>query len=202
MSTKYFSVEATLPDGTVKADVPVMLRHMLEDRFALKFHHETRHVPGYELVVVKTSTGLTKSPPPDPKAPEHKGPTVEVGKDGIPRLMNKTGLAELWTGSNQSMKVEMRSRNQTMEQVAAHLSDKEKTPVKDATGLAGAYDFTLTYSPDLPPGSGGTEAPLPMEHSLLPEALEEQLGLKLRPVKDVAIDVVVVDSVNKAPTAN
>ena len=41
-----------------------------------------------------------------------------------------------------------------------------------------------------------------MEHPMLREALRQQLGLELRPVKNVPVDVVVVDSANKVPTEN
>jgi uncharacterized protein (TIGR03435 family) len=54
----------------------------------------------------------------------------------------------------------------------------------------------------LAPGAGGSEAPEPMDHPLLRDALQDQLGLKLQPVKDVAVDVVVIDSVNRVPTEN
>jgi uncharacterized protein (TIGR03435 family) len=34
-------------------DIPLMLQGMLEDRFQLKYHWETREQPGYDLVVTK-----------------------------------------------------------------------------------------------------------------------------------------------------
>jgi uncharacterized protein (TIGR03435 family) len=34
------------------------------------------------------------------------------------------------------------------------------------------------------------------------EAVEKQLGLKLAKVKDVPVDVIVIDRVDKVPTAN
>jgi uncharacterized protein (TIGR03435 family) len=49
-------------------------------------------------------------------------------------------------------------------------------------------------------GEGGAAAP--MDRPLLRDALKEQLGLRLQPVKDVSIDVVVVDSANREPTEN
>ena len=42
----------------------------------------------------------------------------------------------------------------------------------------------------------------PLAHPLLHEALKEQLGLELRTVKNVPVDVVVLDSANKEPTEN
>ncbi len=42
MWSAYFTINATLPEGATKADLPIMIQHLLEDRFDLKYHHETR----------------------------------------------------------------------------------------------------------------------------------------------------------------
>ena len=55
MQTTYFAINATIPEGATKADLPIMIQHLLEDRFALKYHHETRQMAGYELVVDRKS---------------------------------------------------------------------------------------------------------------------------------------------------
>ena len=60
MASTYFDVNATLPEGATKADPPPMLQHLLEDRFGLVFHHETRQVAGYELVVAKSGATARK----------------------------------------------------------------------------------------------------------------------------------------------
>jgi uncharacterized protein (TIGR03435 family) len=88
-----------------------------------------------------------------------------------------------------------------MEQVAGRLADKVRAPVVDATGLGGGYDFTLLYAPDLPSG-GGNEASTPMKYHPLTDALLEQLGLKLQAVKNVSVDVIVVDGAKREPTPN
>lgn len=203
MGNVYFTVNAVPPKGATKADLPVMLRHLLEERFGLKYHRETRQMSGYELVMVKPAPGLTKSPAPASQRPTVKGPPIETDKDGNITLSKNAGSTELWTGTDAGMKVEWRVRNETMEQVAGRLADKVSKPVIDATGLEGEYDFTLLYSPELPSRTaGGDEASAPMEHSLLLDALREQLGLELRPVKNVPVDVIVIDSANKEPTEN
>jgi uncharacterized protein (TIGR03435 family) len=109
-----------------------------------------------------------------------------------------------------------RGRNETMERLAGDLSDKVDALVVDATGLTGGYDYILTYTAEPttarggilgPSPTGGTPVPaagaeLPADHPLLREALLEQLGLKLEPVKNVTLDVIVIDSANKQPTEN
>jgi uncharacterized protein (TIGR03435 family) len=81
------------------------------------------------------------------------------------------------------------------------------TPVKDATGLDGSWDFSLNFSAvNLLPGnrfdpnaaSGSLE---PTGAVTLQEALQKQLGLKLDREKR-PLPVLVVDHVEERPTEN
>jgi uncharacterized protein (TIGR03435 family) len=90
--------------------------------------------------------------------------------------------------------------------------------VLDRTGLTGIYDFTLEYVGGtlFPAGSqmsavlsgqaGGVETPAdPVGGGggpTLAAALEKQLGLTLRKVKDVPVDMIVVDRADKIPADN
>jgi uncharacterized protein (TIGR03435 family) len=79
--------------------------------------------------------------------------------------------------------------------------------VTDATGLEGGYDYTVIFTDEFVYTPNGPEAvkdsaDAPLEHPLLHQALKEQLGLEVIPVKNVPIDVVVLDSANKQPTEN
>jgi uncharacterized protein (TIGR03435 family) len=204
MLSTYFSVNATIPAGATKADLPIMIQHLLEDRFALKYHHETRHVSGYELVVAKSGPKLTKSAGPAPDSSTPRGPMIEM-KNGIPQFSKDAASGQLYSG----ITAWWRGRNKTMQDLASDLSSRLNLPVRDATGLKGEYDYTLTYTPGeemyapgyVPPADGGGASTL-LEHPLLRDALREQLGLELRPVKNVSIDVVIVDSANNEPTEN
>jgi uncharacterized protein (TIGR03435 family) len=73
-------------------------------------------------------------------------------------------------------------------------------PVVDKTGIAGTFDFSLQWAPDesqfsrlgllvRPPAEGSNAAPLF-------EAIREQLGLKLEPVK-ASVEVLVIDHVER-----
>ena len=73
--------------------------------------------------------------------------------------------------------------------------------VVDETGLAGAFDFTLDLLPyilDQPPASPGRA--IDVESAYI-GALPAQLGLKLEP-KTAPLEVLVIDHVEKDPTAN
>jgi len=87
-----------------------------------------------------------------------------------------------------------------------------RVPVEDKTGLEGAYDFTLTFSPigllnagrgrggDGGPGAGGDVAD-PSGALSLPDAISRQLGLKLETRKR-PMPVLIIDSMQEKPTDN
>ncbi len=95
------------------------------------------------------------------------------------------------------------SRNTTMKLIAASLPSIGAVgrPVVDQTGLSGKYDFTLEWTPEstaLPPPGADTQ-PDSQGPTFL-EALQEQLGLKLKPTK-APVDVLVIDDIEK-PSPN
>jgi uncharacterized protein (TIGR03435 family) len=195
MDSTYFSVNATLPEGATKADLPIMIRHLLEDRFGLVSHDEMREMAGYELFVAKFSPRLVKSAG-TPDISVTKGSGVEM-KNRVAQLAKDAPSGQLFSGST----VIWRGRDRTMKKLAEDLADQLGEPVMDATGLDGEYDYTFTYTNETNSATseGPTEDPT---HTIMLDAMQEQIGLKLRPVKNVLVDVVVLDSVKKEPTQN
>jgi uncharacterized protein (TIGR03435 family) len=190
MESAYFTVNATLPEGATKADVPIMMRHLLEDRFGLVFHHEMRRMNGYELVVAKSSPHLAKSSG-TPDASAVKGPGFEV-KNGVPQFAKDAPSGQLFINGT----VIWHARARTMEQLAGDLANQLRAPVLDATGLDGKYDYMFTYANE---GNSAGEDPM---RAVMLDAMQEQLGLKVRPIKNVPVDIVVVDSAKREPTEN
>jgi len=73
--------------------------------------------------------------------------------------------------------------------LASQLSSVERRNVIDKTGLTGAYDIDLKWTPDdAPPGAGADGDTAPSIFT----ALQEQLGLKLEAAKG-PVDTLVVD---------
>jgi uncharacterized protein (TIGR03435 family) len=86
----------------------------------------------------------------------------------------------------------IRSRSISMGSFASMLSRPIGYPIVDKTGITGYFDITLSYAPANDPKSS------------LPDiftAVQEQLGLKLEPLK-VPVDSLVIDHVDKIPTEN
>lgn len=180
----------------VQQDLEQMLRGLIENRFQMKYHWETRPITAYRLVAV--SSKLT---PADPKARARceNGPGPD-GKD--PRLTNPT-LNRLVTCQN----ITMRQFGVLLQSLAP---DYIYSPVLDDTGLKGSYNFTLSFSSISLIGAlgGGGPSPdgahQPSEPNgaiSLSTAIENQLGLKLEKGKR-PLPVLVIDHIEEQPTAN
>jgi uncharacterized protein (TIGR03435 family) len=179
-------------------DYKEMMRSLLADRFKLAVHLEDRPGDGYTL---------TASNPKMKKA----DPTVRAS-------CSLGGVAD--PSNPASYFRQITCRNITMSQFVDQLYQIEggfgeyiKSPVLDATGLTGGYDFVLKFSPPSAlkapapaPASAATsiEAPAPTDSSdviSLFDAINKQLGLKLekqrRPVPSL-----VIDHMEEKPTDN
>ena len=176
IATTGFNIVAKVPAGaTTKDEVRAMLRNLLAERFHMVVHRETRELPAYVLTIAKGGPRLAAASDPD-----GGGGSINLDR-GNPR----------WQATNTSMR-----------DLAIHLSLRLDRPVFDETGLSGIYNFTLRWSarPVLQPvPSAGDQAVEPAP--TLPEALREQLGLKLVERKR-SIEVVVVDRADRTPVAN
>lgn len=124
-----------------------------------------------------------------------------AGKD--PRDANPT-RSRLVSCQNMSMS-ELADRLQGLASGYIH------SPVLDATGIEGFYDFTFNFSPaGLVQGAGGGgrggdgasgAAADPNGGLSLPDALNKQLGLKLELVKR-PVPVLVIDHMDEKATEN
>jgi uncharacterized protein (TIGR03435 family) len=172
-----------LSNDDAGAERRVMMQRMLEERFHLKVHHETREIQSYNLTVMKGGAKLKEADPNDTYPNGPKGP------DGVSHGGMMMMRANEFTG-----------QGITMGALANQLSAQVHRLVTDKTGLTGKYDLVLHYQTDfMHPPSADAGAPADNEPSLM-TALQEQLGLKLESVKG-PVDTIVVDHVEQ-PTEN
>lgn len=169
------------------AEMLLMLRALLENRFKLKVHREPRELPAYELVVVRPgAAGLRKSDV-DCDALFAAGQVTRPEAGVRPRCgvsngpVGPTGDTGLLAGAF------------SMSQFAQFLQRLGR-PVIDKTGLTGRYDFDLAFAPL---GSQPIDAPSDPARPTIFIALEDQLGLSLRSTKG-PLDVIVIDSIEQA----
>ncbi len=182
MGTERFDVNAKT-DGTGQIgrdELQPMILSLLEDRFKLKFHRETKEFPIYALVPGKGGSKM--------KVAETQG-------------QETPGMMSMGRG-------QMTGKQMDMAMLANNLSNQLGRQVIDKTGLTEQYDFELKWTPDESQAGfgpfGGPPAPPPPPSDTggpsIFTALQEQLGLKLESQKG-PVPMIVVDSVEK-PTEN
>src|SRR5579872_3687466 len=135
----------------------VRLQSLLEDRFALKTHRETRELQMYTLTLRKGGSKLAVAePPPQPTQPP-AGMRPPLGPDGsIPaNFAPPPGAILAGPGTLIGSAI-------TMDQIVVFLNRLMDRPVIDKTGLAGYFDVKLQFAPESAPratfGSGNADA--------------------------------------------
>jgi len=183
-----------LPREEQKKLAGSMLQSLLADRFKLKLTRGSKDMPAYALVVAKNGPKLQQAKPLDTPA------VAQTPPGGHPRgPMMRMGPGEI-TGQGVALSF-----------LASTLSQQLGRQVLDQTGLKGNYDLTLKWTPEQGegmmlggPGGGGpppeSAAPPDTTGPSIFTAIQEQLGLKLEPIKAPA-EVLVVDHVER-PSEN
>jgi len=186
-----------LPAPTVPNPLMLMVQSLIEDRFQLKMHRETKELPVYELVVAKSGSKLKLSEDQSPiRPPERGSPPPPPPQRGGPM---PRGSMRMGRGDLEANGVPMFNFIQT-------LSQQLGRPVIDKTELKGFYDIHLQWTPELGQGPlipGGPEPPPPPPDNSGPSiftAVQEQLGLRLESARG-PVEVLMIDSVQK-PTEN
>ncbi len=207
LSAGNITITATLPPETTRDQFRLMLQNLLAERFHLSVHHETRNFPGHDLVVAPGGPRLKKWNPDAVSESEPDGfPRLQPGKPGnaVRFAMGKTAIVR--STNRQSMADFARGLGGLLNTSLGIPGGSPAPRVADKTGLTGIYEFTLEFEgtavmpgmappPDeaVDPGSAGPT---------LFNALEKQLGLRLVKGKNVPVDVLIVDRVDKAPVEN
>jgi uncharacterized protein (TIGR03435 family) len=92
---EYFEIQATLPAGATREQVPEMLQTMLAERFKLAYHRETREYKLTVLSVGKNGMKLPRLPDGSPEAF-----TSNRLSDGTTRMTHNGNIASLFGAIN------------------------------------------------------------------------------------------------------
>jgi uncharacterized protein (TIGR03435 family) len=194
-SSEYFDIVAQGPQTSMVLDIEAigpMLHALLVERFKLTTHAEKQPVAIYVLVALKPK--MKKADP-----------------ENRPRCANSVPPP----GTPPALSRMIDCQNTTMAQFAAQLKllagSYIDLRVVDGTGIEGAWDFNLSFSPPLmlradrglTAGEVSTTpaASEPNGAITIFEALQSQLGLKLVEQKR-SMSVIIVDHLEKKPTDN
>jgi uncharacterized protein (TIGR03435 family) len=168
-----FEVNAKATEAVPDTQMRLMVRRLLEERFKLVLRSERQEMQHLSLVVARADgrlgPELTKCE--DPSNPPASRP-IAVPRDGFAERFRCAQLSELVMLANAFL----------------------QTPVVDATGMTGLWNYALAFSET--PSAGTAEVTAPP----LATALREQLGLRLEP-KRGPVEVLIIDSVQQ-PTEN
>lgn len=207
METHAFHIQARLPKGGTKEQVPEMMQSLLAERFQMLSHRATVEQPAYALIV--SGDGHTLQ---------------EVAADPVEEPQNSAkprgkGL----THTRHSDSVTIGYTHITMAQFAQELNQYVDRPVLDGTDLKGIYKLSFEISqqeflettrrdalkmgvqlPVYPGSSSIPESGLPQASASSGDNIFRairKLGLKLEP-RNMPIDTLILDRIAKTPTEN
>jgi uncharacterized protein (TIGR03435 family) len=193
-----FEVSAKAESAVPDAQMRLMVRRLLAERFGLDVHRETREMDTYALVTSRRDGQLGEKMKSSSRdcAPiiDAGNPRPRQGDDPPPcawfvALIN--GFARL------------RLTGIRVQRFASVLEPMATRKIVDRTGLTGTYDIELDFLPN--PGMMGLPIPnaTALQQSDIPPlatAVQDQLGLKLESER-APVEIVVIDSVRQ-PTGN
>lgn len=193
-----YDVIARVPEGVTPtpAAQQEMLRALLEERFGLVTHRETRELPISALVVARADgrlgPDLVKSAN-DCTPGARRGGPPPAGPPPAPPAFGRGARPRCGTMSGPGL---VSSGGITMARLAEMLSAAMGRIVVDRTDLPGFYDLDLLYTPDqlpqAPPPPGVQLPTFDPNGPPLQTAIREQLGLALESTRG-PVEVVVID---------
>jgi uncharacterized protein (TIGR03435 family) len=173
MTTEHYDINARAVGNPTVDDLRLMLRNMLADRFRVMAHKETRDLPAYALTLARGDGKL--------------GPNLKPAEADCSEGKRGKGPGGCGSGRFRVGAGVINGKAATMDALAVELRLSGR-PVVNRTGLEGAFDADLQWTPDL-----GANAELFT-------AIREQLGLKLESTR-TPMDVIVIDSAQR-PSEN
>jgi uncharacterized protein (TIGR03435 family) len=172
IDSQRYDVTATIPGKPGVEGFRKMQQQLLAERFGLVLHRETRKIASFRMTVAKSGHKL-------------QAPIQSIGQDATEeekRIALRSAAAKTPpTTANSQMGV----GNENLDEIAARLEAHTDLPVKNATGLAGRFSFSIGWS--------GKDA--------FRDAVEDQLGLVLTRTND-DLDILVIDKADRAPAEN
>lgn len=216
INTTHYDIEAKATDNPTPQQMLTMLQGLLEERFKLKVHRETRELPVYELTEGRNGPKLepakaacrildsnaVPSPPPLPPPPgAGPQPLPGAGPQPLPPPplpSTQTAIPICTIQASVGTSARLVGINVTTGELARVLSNMVGRTVIDKTNYKSSFDVHLEFVRDQTlAGLGAPDAPTPDPTNVsLFTAIQEQLGLKLDSARG-PVDVVVVDSVER-----
>jgi uncharacterized protein (TIGR03435 family) len=191
-------LHAPAASGPRNKPAHLMLQTLLEDRFQLKVHREVKEGAVYELWVAKGGVKMPLQP---------AGSCVDMWKPGAmvpggPPQVYCDDWQEAGMGRMVGAGITMATKGDPNAGLIAALTQILSQTVIDKTGLIGAYEVHLDWTPDMAavPDAVPNTVPTADTGPSIFTAVREQLGLELKATKG-PVQMLVVDSAQQ-PSAN
>jgi uncharacterized protein (TIGR03435 family) len=211
VANENFDIEARAEGNPTKDQMRLMMQSLLKDRFKLAIHTENQTKPIFELVLSKPgktgpqlqrftddgscTVSANSAAPPSPRMI----PSAPTSASGLQLPAVPCGDFSVLPASAPG-RFRVGGKNVPMSLIARQLPSGGLAgvirPVFDDTGLSGTFNFSIEWTPRLP----GTTPPEDETDATFTAALDEQLGLKLKPTTG-PVDVLVIDHIEE-PSEN
>jgi uncharacterized protein (TIGR03435 family) len=188
-----FTINAKMPPGATKDQLPAMLQSLLSERFRLAFHKESGLRSGYALLLDKSQPKFKEADTSSPSSIAHKGQFTFGSGPNAGQIKGAMTMALL----------------------CRFVSTRLGVPVQDLTGLQGKYDIDVSWAADRTleklgqPTQGDYTAHTdsaeptadPPAGPNIFTAFRNSLGLRLESRKAPA-EVIVIDHIEQRPSDN
>jgi uncharacterized protein (TIGR03435 family) len=173
MENDRYDIVAKAEGNATTAQMKLMTRTLLAERFQLKFHRETREVPVIVISLGKTAPKLFP-----PKEGEKYSMRIEP-------QMGPAGKIASW---------HVVATRFSFAQLNETFSRQLERVIVNQTGMEGDFDFTLDLTPD-------ENRPNPLDASIIIATMRDQLGLMVKSQK-APVDFLVIDNAEKVVAGN
>jgi uncharacterized protein (TIGR03435 family) len=175
LDSERFEITGKAAGPSTEAELRLMMQALLQERFKLTLHRQTKELSAYVLTIGKNGLKVQES--------KTEGESsIDVNQRQFSVSVQRTPVSAM---------VEM-------------LSNVLRAPVVDQTGLTGRYDITLNvakYVGDMMAQGKSIESTPVDPQALISMILQDEFGLKLD-AKKMPLDVLVIDHIEKAPVEN
>jgi len=173
LSSDRYDIEATAGTNASDAQMKRMVQALLEDRFHLKVHRETKEMQAIVL------------------AQGRNAPKISPAKDGEIHAVRFTPQ----DGSGGKVaSYHILCTRFTVAELSDTFARQLGQVIVDQTGLQGDFDFTIDLTPD-------ESRPNPLDPTMLLSALRDQIGLSVKSQK-TPVEILVIDGAEKVAAGN
>ena len=175
LDSERYEIAGKAAGPATEEQLRLMMQSLLQERFKLALHRQTKELSAYVLV---------------------------VGKNG-PKVHETKTEGEASIDINQRQ-LSVSVQRAPVSQLIDLMSNVLRAPVIDMTGLTGRYDLTLNvakYAADMAAQGKSMDSAPADPQALISMILQEELGLRLE-ARKMPLELVIVDHAEKSPIEN